>query len=74
VSKRTPPKVTTAATVGLDVDLGTEDVRLKDGSRLTEQRAAEIVEEGATRRWSPVTVRRGIGLTTHRLSRHARRP
>jgi predicted HicB family RNase H-like nuclease len=39
------PAVTPDSTIGPDVDLDAEDVRLADGTRLTEQRAAEIVEE-----------------------------
>jgi predicted HicB family RNase H-like nuclease len=36
--------------VGEDIDLAQEDVRLKDGSRLTDARAAEIAEETLRRR------------------------
>jgi predicted HicB family RNase H-like nuclease len=39
------PAVTTGSPIGPDVDLDAEDVRLADGTRLTEQRAAEIVDE-----------------------------
>jgi predicted HicB family RNase H-like nuclease len=39
------PAVTPDSPIGPDVDLGAEDVRLADGTRLTEQRAAEIVDE-----------------------------
>ncbi|SDX64979.1 hypothetical protein SAMN05661080_00670 [Modestobacter sp. DSM 44400] len=45
MAKRTPPPVTTSTPLGPDVDLDEEDVRLPDGSRLTEQKAAAIVEE-----------------------------
>jgi predicted HicB family RNase H-like nuclease len=51
MAKRTPPKVTTDAPIGHDVDLDLAEVRLKDGTRLTEKVAAEIVEQ----------VRRGTG-------------
>jgi len=44
MSKRTPPPVTTTTPIGRDVDLDTEDVRLADGSRLTELAVAEMVE------------------------------
>ncbi len=40
-----PPSVTTTAPIGPDVDLDADDVRLTDGTRLTEQRAAEVAEE-----------------------------
>ena len=39
------PAVTPDSPIGPDVDLDVEDVRLADGTRLTEQRAAEIVDE-----------------------------
>ena len=39
------PAVTPDSPIGPDVDLDAEDVRLTDGTRLTEQRAAEIVDE-----------------------------
>ena len=39
------PAVTPDSPIGPDVDLDAEDVRLADGTRLTEQRAAEIVDE-----------------------------
>ena len=39
------PAVTPDSPIGPDVDLDDEDVRLADGTRLTEQRAAEIVDE-----------------------------
>ncbi len=38
------PAVTPDSPIGPDVDLDAEDVRLADGTRLTEQRAAEIVD------------------------------
>ncbi len=45
MTKRIPPTVTSDSSIGPDVDLDEDDVRLADGTRLTEQRAAEIVEE-----------------------------
>ena len=39
------PAVTPDSKIGPEVDLDAEDVRLADGTRLTEQRAAEIVDE-----------------------------
>jgi predicted HicB family RNase H-like nuclease len=59
MAKRNPPKITNDTPIGRDVDLDREDVRLKDGTRLTEQVAAEIVEQ----------VRRGTGRPS--LSGHA---
>lgn len=49
--KRTPPKITAKTRVGRDVDLEREDVRLADGTRLTDAIADEIVEH----------IRRGSG-------------
>jgi hypothetical protein len=45
MADRIPPTVNPTATIGPDVDLDAEDVRLADGSRLTEDRAVEIVDE-----------------------------
>ncbi|WP_448623989.1 hypothetical protein [Geodermatophilus sp. URMC 64] len=45
MTDRTRPSVTADSPIGPDVDLDEDDVRLADGTRLTEQRAAEIVEE-----------------------------
>lgn len=42
--KRKPPKITTDTSVGPDIDLGREDVRLANGTRLTDEAAAEIAE------------------------------
>ena len=39
------PAVTPDSPIGPDVDLDAEDVRLAHGTRLTEQRSAEIVDE-----------------------------
>lgn len=45
MAKRTPPPVTPATPIGPDVELDTDDVRLAAGTRLTEQKAAEIADE-----------------------------
>jgi hypothetical protein len=45
MTDRTRPSVTADSPIGPDVNLEEDDVRLADGTRLTEQRAAEIVEE-----------------------------
>jgi predicted HicB family RNase H-like nuclease len=45
VTERTPPPITSSTPIGPDVDLDRDDVRLADGTRLTEQKAADIVDE-----------------------------
>ncbi len=45
MADRPPPAVTSTTPIGPDVDLDTEDVRLADDTRLTEQKATEIVDE-----------------------------
>lgn len=45
MTKRRAPTVTTETSIGADVDLEREDVRLTDGTRLTPQLADAIVEE-----------------------------
>ena len=45
MADRTRPAVTPTTPIGPDVDLDAEEVRLADGTRLTEQKAAEIVED-----------------------------
>ena len=45
MTERTPPPVTSSTPIGPDVDLDRDDVRLPDGTRLTEQKAADIVDE-----------------------------
>ena len=45
MTERTPPPITSSAPIGPDVDLDRDDVRLTDGTRLTEQKAADIVDE-----------------------------
>lgn len=42
--KRKPPKITTETLIGPDIDLEEEDIRLADGTRLTDEVAAEIAE------------------------------
>lgn len=43
--ERTPPTVTTTTPIGDDVDLAREDVRLADGTRLTEDVVEQIVDD-----------------------------
>lgn len=43
--KRKPPKITTDTPIGPDVDLDREDIRLADGTRLTNELAAQIAED-----------------------------
>ena len=50
---RRPPKVTLDTPIGADVDLDHDDVRLPDGTRLSEQRAAELIEEARRRGGRP---------------------
>lgn len=45
MTERTPPTVTEDAVIGPDVDLDAEDVRLADGTRLTDQVAETVVEQ-----------------------------
>jgi predicted HicB family RNase H-like nuclease len=45
VTERTPPPISSSTPIGPDVDLDRDDVRLADGTRLTEQKAADIVDE-----------------------------
>lgn len=42
--ERTPPAITTSTPIGKDIDLDRDDVRLADGTRLTNQVAERIVE------------------------------
>jgi hypothetical protein len=68
----TAPKPTP---IGADVDLETEDIRLPDGSRLTEAKAAEIVERmGARGRGRPSVSgdRERTPVMTVRVTRAAR--
>ena len=59
MSKRKPPKVTSATAIGPDVDLARDEVRLVDGTRLTEAVVTEIVDQA----------RRSVGRPS--LSGHA---
>ena len=45
MTERTPPPITSSTPIGPDVDLDRDDVRLLDGTRLTEQKAVDIVDE-----------------------------
>ena len=45
MSSLTPPSVTDDTPIGPDVDLKRDDVRLKDGTRLTDEVADEIVDQ-----------------------------
>lgn len=49
--ERTPPRITDDTSIGPDVDLDREDIRLADGSRLTQEVAEGMVEQ----------VRRSVG-------------
>ena len=53
MADRPPPAVTPTTPIGPDVDLDAEEVRLADGSRLTERKAAEIVDEVRRRAGRP---------------------
>jgi hypothetical protein len=43
--KRTPPHITEDTPIGPDVDLDREDIRLADGTRLTNEVADDVVEQ-----------------------------
>jgi predicted HicB family RNase H-like nuclease len=45
MTERIPPTATSDSPIGPDVDLDEDDVRLADGTRLTEQEAADIVDQ-----------------------------
>ena len=45
MTERTPPSITPSTPIGPDVDLDRDDVRLTDGTRLTEQKVADIVDD-----------------------------
>lgn len=49
--ERTPPRITADTPIGPDVDLDREDIRLADGTRLTQDVAEGIVDQ----------VRRAVG-------------
>ena len=59
MTKRTPPPITSSTPIGPDVDLDRDDVRLADGTRLTEQKAADIVDEVRRRGGRPSLTGRG---------------
>ena len=44
MAERTPPRVTDVTLIGPDVDLDREDIRLADGTRLTDAVADEVVD------------------------------
>lgn len=44
MAERTPPPVSNVTPIGPDVDLDREDIRLADGTRLTQTVADEIVD------------------------------
>ena len=45
MAKRTKPKIARDSPIGTDVDLQREDIRLPDGTRLTDDVADHLVEE-----------------------------
>lgn len=45
MAKRTKPKITNETPIGRDVDLQREDIRLPDGTRVTDDLVDDIVEE-----------------------------
>jgi hypothetical protein len=45
MSRRQPPHISPGTPIGPDVDLDAEDVRLSDGTRLTGEVAAQIVQD-----------------------------
>lgn len=45
MAKRTKPKITSDTPIGEDVDLRRDDVRLPDGTRLTEEVVDDVVEQ-----------------------------
>jgi predicted HicB family RNase H-like nuclease len=53
MARRTPPSVSPTTRIGPDVDLDRDDVRLPDGTRLTEQQAAEILDDVRRRAGRP---------------------
>ena len=65
MADRILPSVTSTTPIGPDVDLDAEDVRLADGSRLTEDRTAEIVDVGADRRGGCDGGRGAVGHGDH---------
>jgi|SRR5215831_9048821 len=45
MSSRQPPRITPDTSIGPDVNLDQDDVRLADGTRLTAETAAQIVQD-----------------------------
>lgn len=45
MTDRTPPHIAADTPIGADVDLDREDIRLADGTRLTEQAAGQLVDQ-----------------------------
>lgn len=50
---KTPPRVTLDTPIGDDVDLERDDIRLKDGTRLTQEAADRIVRSAGRPALSP---------------------
>ena len=59
----TPRKKTTPPPIGPDIGLGHEDIRLPDGSRLTERRAAALAERTLARRRGRPSITDGASHT-----------
>ena len=74
MTERTPPPITSSTPIGPDVDLDRDDVRLADGTRLTEQKAADIVDEVRRRGGRPsLTGRAAVSpRITFRVDPHVR--
>lgn len=53
MAKRKAPKITTDTPIGADVDLARDDVRLPDGTRLTNDVAEKIIDEVRRRAGRP---------------------
>jgi predicted HicB family RNase H-like nuclease len=66
MTDRTRPSVTADSPIGPDVDLDEDDVRLADGTRLTEQLAAEIIEEVRRRGGRPSLT--GVAAVSPRIT------
>jgi hypothetical protein len=66
MSRSQPPHITRDTPIGPDVDLAEEDVRLADGTRLTDDIAAEIAED--TRRAAGRPSLTGLGRHSPQVS------
>ena len=53
MARRRPPAITPTTPVGDDVDLDVENITLPDGTRLTERRVDDIVEQVRSRGGRP---------------------